>query len=110
MMGVPVRLELGPKDYANEAVRLVSRVDGKKEDVKWQGLPQFLQEKLEQIQQFLFERAKKRFDDSVVTVYTLEEAAKIVETKKIVLVPWCVVEPRNDDTITDDEQGKDKQQ
>jgi len=36
--GVPIRIELGPKDFANKSVRVIKRNDGKKIDISWEAI------------------------------------------------------------------------
>ena len=55
--GVPLRLELGEKDAANEAVRSVRRDTGAKEDLKWAELPERVPAILDDIQKSLYEKA-----------------------------------------------------
>ena len=48
--GVPIRLELGPKDMEKEACVLVRRDTGKKDVVPWDGLTAHVSDLLEDIQ------------------------------------------------------------
>ncbi len=57
MRGVPVRLEIGPRDVANESVTLVRRDNRAKEPVKVEALEARLPELLDEVQQALFQRA-----------------------------------------------------
>lgn len=50
MQGVPIRLELGPKDMQNKSVMLARRDTGAKEIVAWGDVPSRVPELLEQIQ------------------------------------------------------------
>lgn len=47
LKGVPIRLELGSKDFKNEEVRAVTRFNGAKEQLKWQGLSNVLAKMLD---------------------------------------------------------------
>jgi prolyl-tRNA synthetase len=40
LKGVPLRLEIGPKDVEKGEVRAVRRVDGQKSQLKWDGIAQ----------------------------------------------------------------------
>jgi len=55
--GVPLRLELGEKDAAGEAVRSVRRDTGAKEDIKWADLTTVVPAILDDIQKSLYEKA-----------------------------------------------------
>ena len=58
--GVPLRLELGPRDLANQTVMLARRTGGPKESVPTGGLAERLLEEMDQMQAALFEAAKAR--------------------------------------------------
>lgn len=60
LQGVPLRVELGPKDLAKGTVVCASRVDREKHFVEMEALPTRVPELLEGIQQQLFERANER--------------------------------------------------
>ena len=57
MRGVPVRIEIGPKDIEKQQVVLVSRLDRKKSFVPWSSLAEELSRLLERIQGELYSRA-----------------------------------------------------
>lgn len=50
LQGVPIRLELGPKDMENQSVMLARRDTGVKETVAWADVAARVPELLEQIQ------------------------------------------------------------
>ena len=65
MRGVPIRLELGPRDMENGQVVLVSRVSGEKRVVQQSDLIAEIERMLEEIHDDMFERAKQfRSDNS----------------------------------------------
>lgn len=49
MKGIPIRLELGPKDLTNNEVRAVKRNDGVKSQLKMENLEESIKNLLEQI-------------------------------------------------------------
>ncbi len=55
--GVPIRLEMGPKDLASEELVMVKRHSGEKERIPQSAVYEKVNEALEQVQQELFERA-----------------------------------------------------
>ena len=57
LKGVPLRLEIGPRDVQNQSVVLVRRLDRKKEFVAVADVPARVGELLAEIQQALFQRA-----------------------------------------------------
>lgn len=60
LKGVPVRLELGPRDVAARQVVAVNRVDRSKAAMGWDGLAAGVQQKLDEIQSVLLARARDR--------------------------------------------------
>jgi prolyl-tRNA synthetase len=57
LKGVPLRIEVGPRDLAEEVVTIVRRDSRAKEQVKLTGVPQRVSELLIEVQQALFDRA-----------------------------------------------------
>ena len=62
MQGVPIRLELGPKDMENQSVMLARRDTSVKETIAWADVPVRVPELLEQIQ-------VRRHPCSVLTIF-----------------------------------------
>ncbi len=58
--GVPFRLELGPRDLANQTVMLARRTGGPKEPLPMAGLAARLHQEMERMQVALFEAARAR--------------------------------------------------
>ncbi len=89
LKGIPLRLEIGPKDLKAKQVVLVRRDTGKKESVKFSALKKRIPALLEEIQKDLFTSAKKFLDSSTVGAKTWSEFEKAVKEGKMVLVPFC---------------------
>ena len=66
--GVPIRIEVGPRDMENNQARVVIRHNGEKEDFVVEGLGAAMKDKLNSIQQAMFEKAKKARDEHLVQV------------------------------------------
>jgi len=62
--GMPVRIEIGPRDVADGQVMLATRHDRKKEAVPIEGLPETLAAALERMQSELFAAALKRREEN----------------------------------------------
>ncbi|MEO7868042.1 MAG: proline--tRNA ligase [Candidatus Eisenbacteria bacterium] len=90
MRGVPVRLEVGPKDVANNAVMSVRRVDRGKESIPLEQLGDRLPELLAEVQAALFQQAKDFRDQSTVLATSKEEVIAHFGADKrgLVAVPW----------------------
>jgi len=75
--GVPLRMELGPRDLADEKVMMVARHDRNKQPVGFTDLASAVPAELERIQQDLFGRALKRREEATVTIDTWAEFTKL---------------------------------
>ncbi|MEK4510347.1 proline--tRNA ligase [Paenibacillus anaericanus] len=90
MRGVPIRLELGPRDMENGVCVLVSRVSGEKKIVQQDQLVEEVQAMLDQVHNEMFERAKAFREDHFYSVDTLEEMKASIEEKRgFTLAGWC---------------------
>jgi prolyl-tRNA synthetase len=89
LKGVPIRLEIGPKDMEKEQVVLVRRDNGKKEFVKINKLKDEVKRSIEEIQSSMFEKAKKFLDSQIVKVNTWSQFVKEVKNRKLVLAKFC---------------------
>jgi prolyl-tRNA synthetase len=75
LKGVPVRVDIGPRDLANQAMTLVSRVTGEGSTVSIAGIPERIRETLDLAQAALLEQATELRDDRVHPCATTDEAA-----------------------------------
>ena len=73
LKGVPIRVELGPRDVANASARLAFRVDREKRDVPLAELPALAQELLDETHRKLFDRALKFREENTFRVDSWEE-------------------------------------
>jgi prolyl-tRNA synthetase len=90
MRGIPIRLELGPRDIANGQCVLVSRVSGEKKSVTLDNLVAEVQAMLAQIHAEMFERALTFRQDNFFSVDTLDEYKAAMEVKRgFALAGWC---------------------
>ena len=90
MKGVPLRLELGPKDIENGVCMAVRRDNGEKTPVRLDQIAEKLPELLDAVQQGLYDKAKKNLDDHCWPAYSVEEARQLQETRGgFVKTMWC---------------------
>lgn len=73
MKGVPVRLAIGPRDLANGQVEIARRDTKEKSIVALEGLAQYIENLLEEIQSNLFERSLKFRAENIHQVDSYEE-------------------------------------
>jgi prolyl-tRNA synthetase len=89
LKGIPLRIEIGPKDLEKNSVVLVRRDNGKKEVVKISELKKKTEKLLEEIQNNLLERAEKLLKEAIVKATSLEQIKKVLDGKKIAFAPLC---------------------
>lgn len=88
MKGVPLRIEIGPKDLANNSITLVRRDSGKKESVKISDLEKIVKRRLDEIQKTLYDNAKKFLDDHTFFANNIKEFEKFLHNG-FVKANWC---------------------
>ncbi len=90
MKGVPLRLELGPKDIEKGQCVLVRRDSGEKSFVSLDGLEDTVAKMLEDIHAGLYARAKKNLEDNTYPCATLEEVKeKMASQGGFAKTMWC---------------------
>ncbi len=89
LKGIPIRIEIGPKDVENKQVVLVRRDTLQKEVVKRKQVKNRVKEVLENMQEDLYNKARRRIDDAVEEVKNEKELAKVIEKRKIALAFYC---------------------
>lgn len=90
MKGVPLRLEVGPKDIENNQVVLVRRDTREKIMVSMDDLENKITELLDLMQVELLEKARKSAEEKTYTAATLDEFMEIANTKPgFIKAMWC---------------------
>ncbi|ODV96116.1 hypothetical protein PACTADRAFT_49520 [Pachysolen tannophilus NRRL Y-2460] len=89
LKGLPIRIEFGPKDMANNQVVAVRRDNGSKTVVPLDELETKIPELLETMQAALFQAAKEKFDTHRVIVNEWENFVPTLNNKNVILAPWC---------------------
>lgn len=88
--GVPVRLEVGPRDMEQQSVRAVIRHDKSKQDLSIQeGFAATIQAMLTQIQDSMLAKATRDRDEHVKQVTDWKDFVPSLEQNNLVLTPWC---------------------
>ena len=90
MKGVPLRLELGPKDIEKNQCVLVRRDSGEKTFVSLDNIEQTVQEMLDAIHDGLYAKAKRHLDENTYACASLEEVReKMQERGGFAKTMWC---------------------
>ncbi|MBU6329564.1 MAG: proline--tRNA ligase [Acidobacteria bacterium] len=90
LKGVPVRLELGPRDLAEGAVTMIDRIAGTKDAVPLDGIAIRLHAALDAAQTALLAQATARREERTAEVTTIEEAVEAAATGWA-RIPWRAV-------------------
>jgi len=90
LKGVPIRIEIGPRDLKQNQVTLARRDTLQKTTAKEDEVVETVLKLLEDIQNSLFSKAKKALEESITSVETYEEFKKVLEQKGGFLRgSWC---------------------
>ncbi len=90
MKGVPLRLEIGPKDIEKNQAVLVRRDTGEKEFVSLDDIESRVNALMDEIQANLLEKARISRDSKTYSAKTMEEFEKTLdETPGFVKAMWC---------------------
>ncbi|NMB43974.1 MAG: proline--tRNA ligase, partial [Clostridiales bacterium] len=90
MRGIPVRVEIGPRDIeANQAI-VARRDTGEKITVSLDNIAEEVNNILETMQNDMLERARKHRDDNTSTVSNYEDFKDVIANKQgFVKAMWC---------------------
>ncbi len=90
MKGVPLRVEIGPRDMENGQCVLVRRNDGEKTVVALDTLESAVAQQLQLVHDGMFEKAKKNLDEHVFAASSIEEAKELQEKNGgFIKTMWC---------------------
>jgi prolyl-tRNA synthetase len=103
LKGIPLRIEIGPKDLKNKQATVVKRNDSKKLSIKLTSLKKEIPKLLEQIQEEIYKNAEKLLNSNTEKTEKKKEMIQFIKDKKMVLVPMCSSEKCED--ILKDETG-----
>ena len=89
MKGIPVRIEIGPKDIAKNQVVLARRHNRTKTSLGMDSLTDEISSELKNIQKEMFDAAKKILDERVVRVSEYQQFKKQLDNGKMIDCSWC---------------------
>ena len=88
MKGVPLRLEIGPRDLKNNVAVAVRRDTGEKETIPLPEIEKGVLSRFETIHKNLFEKAKAELESRIFPCRNLEEVKEKIQ-KGVATIPWC---------------------
>lgn len=91
LLGVPLRIELGPKDLEKQQAPMTRRDEGKKEFLPIVEIPKRVVGTLDAMQRDLLHRARQFRDQNTFRVGTyVEFKEKLEEPGGFLIAPWCL--------------------
>ena len=106
MKGVPIRIDIGPKDIENNQVAIFRRDLNTKEFVKETDLQKTIEKIETEFTKNLKSQAEKTFATQIVPVNSMVELEKVIKENKIGKAPFCSID--DDDGEKAAEEIKDK--
>jgi prolyl-tRNA synthetase len=88
LKGVPVRLAMGMRDYENGTIEVARRDTKEKTSVAFEGIADYIENLLADIQQNMFNKAKTFRDIHIVEVNTWEEFLIQIEQPGFISAHW----------------------
>ena len=90
LKGVPLRVEIGPRDLVKRQVVLARRDNGKKRQVKMAIAAREVARELKEIQEDLYQRALSFLKEHTYTAETYDQLKSSLKNGGIVRAPWCL--------------------
>ena len=89
MKGVPLRLEIGPRDIENGVVTVVRRDNGEKSVVKNEELEGVIKRLLSDVHESMYRKAEAFRDSRIKEAHTLDELKRYLDEGNFVKAMWC---------------------
>ena len=96
LKGVPVRIEIGPRDLEAGTAMLARRIPGGKEPVQIDALLDLLPKVLDEDQAQLLRESRERRESRTTDVATIEEAAEAAVAGGWARIPWADLGPEGE--------------
>ena len=89
MKGVPLRIEVGPRDLANNLVTFGVRVSGEKIQTELSNIPAKVEDLLKNIHKQMYDKALNFLNQNITKVLSVDELKKVVDLSGYAKVCWC---------------------
>ncbi|HKL23383.1 MAG TPA: proline--tRNA ligase [Candidatus Nanoarchaeia archaeon] len=89
LKGIPLRIEIGPRDLENESVMIKTRIGKEKISIPIKNLKKEIKKISYNMQQEMFETAKERMKSQITNISTVEEFKEAIKNKKLIRMNWC---------------------
>ena len=87
LKGIPIRIEIGPKDLEKNSIMLVKRNTSEKRQIKISELQKKIPLILDEVQKELYDKAEKLLKESMKKTEDKKDLIKLIKDKKMVKVP-----------------------
>ncbi|MDO8623049.1 MAG: proline--tRNA ligase [archaeon] len=104
LKGIPLRIEIGPKDIEKKQVILARRDNGEKINVKLKDIKKEVKKNLDEMQKELYDNAKKNLISNAKRTENKKEMIKLIQEKKMAIVPVCS-SPKCEEAIKTETNG-----
>ncbi|MFF7332535.1 proline--tRNA ligase [Streptomyces sp. NPDC090306] len=101
LKGVPVRVEIGPRDLENGTAMLARRIPGGKEPVALDALAALLPGLLEEDQALLLRQSRERRESRTADVTTAEEAVEAAAAGGWARIDWARLGPEGEAALAE---------
>ncbi|GAA0664636.1 proline--tRNA ligase [Streptomyces malaysiensis subsp. malaysiensis] len=101
LKGVPIRVEIGPRDLEGGTAMVARRIPGGKEPVRAELLPELLPKVLEEDQALLLRQARERRKARTTDVTTMEEAAEAAAAGGWARIQWADLGPEGEAALAE---------
>ncbi len=89
MKGIPLRIEIGPKDLVKNQIIAVRRDTGKKEIVRTKDMNDKIKKILDDIHKNLLKKSEDMLKKGTTKVKNMAELTKAIKNKKLTVSEWC---------------------
>jgi prolyl-tRNA synthetase len=89
MYGVPIRVEVGPREADARTATMVRRDNRAKSKASFDGLVEAIQELFDDLVADLKRRSRERLEEELVDAHSMDELKAYMEQRKIARVNWC---------------------
>ncbi len=89
LKGVPLRIEIGPKDVEADQIVIVRRDNNEKTTIKTKDLEKKAEQALNDIQDSLFKKAREYLAKSIVEVHSFNDFVDAIKSKKMAKALFC---------------------
>ncbi|XP_023034416.1 bifunctional glutamate/proline--tRNA ligase isoform X2 [Drosophila willistoni] len=107
LKGVPIRIEVGPKDLKAQQIVAVRRDTGEKLTIPLADVEKKIPALLETIHESMYAKAQNDFTTHTKTVKTWTEFCDFLEQKNVLLAPFCGETPCEDQIKENSARGDD---